>query len=126
MRICPVCAGVSGTWIWMLAARFLGYPIDLLIFAILMGGSVVGIAYQVEKRLFIKSAEWQTPLLWKMLFIPAGFVLAYGVLTQWWNVVLVSFTFLLSLLFVFFASQRKIKDSGKTTKELEKKMKDCC
>ncbi|MBU6414745.1 hypothetical protein KGQ34_00675 [Patescibacteria group bacterium] len=125
MRICPVCAGVSGTWIWILAGMFSGV-LDAgrwqLFVAMLMGGTVVGIAYQIEKRL----PPHRSPLLRKTLFIPAGFALVYGVLAQWWNAALVSFAFLLLLSFVFFASQRKIKDSDKTTKELEEKMKDCC
>ncbi|MDP2664447.1 MAG: hypothetical protein Q8O97_00530 [bacterium] len=72
-KVCPICAGVSGTWLWMLVALFLGYEIDLVIAAMLLGGSVVGIAYQLEKRL----PAGHSPLLWKALFVPAGFVVAY-------------------------------------------------
>jgi len=32
--VCPICAGVSGTWLWMLGLRFLGYPIDIAVLAI--------------------------------------------------------------------------------------------
>lgn len=42
--------------------------------AMLLGGSVAGIAYQVEQRLPLE----RSPLLWKILFIPAGFVAAYA------------------------------------------------
>lgn len=125
MRICPICAGVAGTWIWILAGMYLD-ALDAgnwqLVAAILMGGSVVGIAYRIEKQL----PSHRSPFLWKTLFIPAGFILAYGVLTQWWNVALVSFVFLLLLSFVFFSPLQKNKESGKTVKELKEKMKDCC
>jgi len=53
-KICPLCAGVSGTWLWMLAVSALGYwPLEeyQLMLAAMMGGSVVGIAYQIEKRM---------------------------------------------------------------------------
>ena len=50
-KICSVCAGVAGTWMWLLAGIFLGHEIDPLIPAVLMGGSVVGIYYQIKDKL---------------------------------------------------------------------------
>ncbi len=125
-KICPICAGVSGTWLWMLAAKFLGFQIDLIIPAMLMGGSVVGIAYQLEKKLPAASSGWQTPLLLKTLFIPAGFIAAYGILVQWWIVFLVALVFLLLASFLFLFSGNKPSSQKEAVKELEKKMKDCC
>lgn len=80
LRVCPICAGVAGTWLWMLAARTAGYPINSLIIGMLMGGSAVGIAYQLERRL----ASSRSVLPWKMLFIPAGFAAAYGAAASAW------------------------------------------
>ena len=125
-KICPICAGVSGTWLWMLAANFLGYQIDLVIPAMLMGGSVVGIAYQLEKKLPARSASWQTSLLWKTLFIPTGFIAAYGILAQWWIMFLVALVFLFLASFLFLFSGNKPSSQKEAVKELEKKMKDCC
>ncbi len=125
-KICPICAGVSGTWLWMLAANFLGYQIDLAIPAMLMGGSVVGIAYQLEKKLRASGAGWQTPLLWKTLFIPAGFIAAYGILAQQWIAFLAALVFLLPASFLFLFSGKKPGSHKEAVKELEKKMKDCC
>jgi len=53
IKICPICAGVSLTWFWMLFG--IGYgllSIDKyqLITAILMGGSVVGITNKLEEK----------------------------------------------------------------------------
>ena len=69
---------VSGIWLLLM----LGILMDLLnpeswklVIAILMGGSVVGIAYQGEK--VIKWAA-QKPMLWKMLVLPPGFLAVYG------------------------------------------------
>ena len=119
-RVCPICAGVAGTWLWLVAAHALGYQIDLVVPALLMGGSVVGATYQLEKKL----PSGRPALLWKTLCIPAGFIGAYGLLTQWWGVLLASLGFLALIAFLFLSPHT---DSGKeAVGELEKKMKDCC
>src|SRR3989344_1820113 len=104
-KICPICAGVFGTWSWLIAARFLGYQIDAVFPAVLMGGSVVGIAYQIEKRM----ASQKSPVLFKMFFIPAGFIVVYSaLLSQYW-IFLVAAIFLIALSFLF------LKMPGKNT-----------
>ena len=53
MPLCPLCAGVSLTWIWMLAGMWLGYlPIEKyeIMTATLMGGSVIGIVKKLEEK----------------------------------------------------------------------------
>lgn len=123
LGVCPICAGVSGTWIWLMAAFLLGYPVDLLAPALLMGGSVVGMAYSLEKKL--PAHGWRTPLLFKTLFIPAGFVASYGILVQWWGMALAALLFLLGTAFAFLSSKENIQNK-KTVEDLEKKMKQCC
>ena len=46
--ICPICAGVALTWIWLILAYFTGYNFDPMVIAMLMGGSVVGLAYAAD------------------------------------------------------------------------------
>ena len=125
-KICPICAGVSGTWLWMLAAKFLGYEIDMLILAMLMGGSVVGIAYQIEKHL----PSNHSPLLWKTLFIPFGFVAVYSVILSWWLVFIVLATILATLALIFTEQKKSDKATfakkSSRVEELENKMKNCC
>ncbi len=121
-QICPICAGVAGTWLWLLAANFLGYGIDLVIPALLMGGSVVGIAYQIEKWL----PPNRSPLLLKTLFIPAGFIAAYSILTEWWSVVFVSIALLVIIAFTFLYPRKNRNGREEAVKELEDKMKNCC
>ncbi len=122
-KICPICAGVSGTWLWMIAAKFLGYEIDLVIPAMLMGGSVVGIAYQVEKRL----SDNYSPLLWKTLFIPVGFVAVYGVISSRWLLFTVAASILILMVLIFMRRQNSsaVKNE-EAIEELKKKMKNCC
>ena len=116
--MCPICAGVFLTWVALVGAYFAGYGIDPVIPALLMGGSAVGVAYQLEKKLGRLSAN--TRLLWKTFFIPAGFVVAYAVLEQSWTVVL------LALVFMFLISLAPLPSRGESARALEKKMEDCC
>ncbi|TSC89188.1 MAG: hypothetical protein G01um10143_569 [Parcubacteria group bacterium Gr01-1014_3] len=121
-RICPICAGVSGTWLWMLIALFLGYKIDPALPALLMGGSVVGAAYQLEKRL----PSEKLSLLWKALFIPAGFIAVYGLLVLGWEVFLPAIIFLGVIVLIFFVLMKKNNKNNAAAEDLEKKMKQCC
>ena len=125
-QICPICAGVFGTWAGLLTAHLLGYPIDLVVPALLMGGSVVGIAYQLEKKLPVESASWRAPLVWKTIFIPAGFVAAYSILIQWWGTFFVVYIFLLLVSFVFLSPRKQNAVHTGAVEELKKKMQDCC
>lgn len=116
--VCPICAGVLLTWIGLVSAHFLGYQVDLVAPALLMGGSVVGIMYQLEKKFHDQSAN--ALLFWKALFIPAGFVAAYAVLGQLWVV------FLFAMTFLFLISLALLSSRGESVGDIEKKMKDCC
>ncbi len=121
VKICPICAGVSGTWIWMLLVNFFISPIDLLVPAMLMGGTVVGLAYQGEKRL----SPDRSPLLWKILFIPAGFVAVYSLISEWWVALLISAVFMATVYWLF-AAPRIHRPADRKVEELEKKMEKCC
>src|SRR3989338_4778256 len=134
-KVCPICAGVFVTWVWLLGAHFLGYRIDLIVPALLMGGSVVGIAYQLaplearpltglEKRSLNISAE--RLLLWKVLFIPAGFVAAYSLLAQLWTALLFAVVFLFLVSFLLLSESGKTAPREELLGDIEKKMKDCC
>lgn len=131
-RVCPLCAGVFLTWGGLVAAHFLGYSVDLVIPALLMGGTVVGIAYQLEKK--SRNISTDQLLLGKVLFIPAGFVIAYGILAELWAVSAGALAFLLPVTFLLLRRfNLRSPDSGgltlkgrETAEEIEKKMKDCC
>lgn len=124
--ICPICAGVAGTWAWIVAGMYLGLLESeswKLIAAIAMGGSVVGIAYKMEKHLFLRCS----PMFWKMLFIPTGFVLVYSVLLWWWAGFAVSFSLcVVWLLSCIKKSRHNSASDSAAVKMLEEKMKDNC
>ncbi|MDO8481591.1 MAG: hypothetical protein Q7S75_00735 [bacterium] len=123
-NVCPICAGIFLTWAWLLGAYFFGYQIPPEIPALLMGGSVVGIAYQLEKKLGGISPPPR--LLWKILFIPAGFVAGYSILSEQWTILLFTSVFLLFTSLLFLNAGWKSGTRGESASEVEKKMKDCC
>lgn len=134
--ICPICAGVSLTWLWLLVAMWLGvipYSQFVIPAALLMGGSVVGIAYQ--------SAPHRPPSLtkftWLTWLVLAGFGLAYGLLTLSWMIIGASGLLGLGLLLYGLLSRPQAKEGrtflspakqsqAKTAQELEKELEECC
>ena len=120
--LCPICLGVGGTWAWMLGARFAGYAIDATILAVLLGASVVGSAYQLEKHL----GQGRSQLLWKALFIPAGVVAAYAVVAARWSMAVVALLALASLTAFFRCGHARAGANAAAVTALEEKLKKCC
>lgn len=122
LPLCPICTGVAGTWLWMLVARHLGFAVDTSMLSVLLGGSAVGIAYQLEKRL----AGARSALLWKTLFIPAGFAAAYGLAQAQWALLAIALLVLLLLTAYFLWPQGGATPPSSAVRDLEDKMKNCC
>jgi len=120
--LCPVCLGVGGTWAWMLAARFAGYAVDATILAVLLGASVVGAAYQLERRL----GPGRSPLLWKGLFIPVGIVAAHALVAERWSLAAAALLVLVSLAAYFRSPRQHVQADAAAVSELEDKLKGCC
>ena len=121
-RVCPVCVGVAGTWIWMLAAQLAGFAPDASMLAILLGGSVVGMAYQLEKHL----PQGRSPLLWKTLLLPTGFAAAYGLAVAHWSLLAMAVAALLFVAAVFFVPRSHAEKNSAAVEKLEQDMKKCC
>lgn len=127
-KICPICAGVAGTWAWILAGMLtnqLSVVSYRLLAGILMGGSVVGIAYQLQGRL----PEFRSPMLWKLVFIPCGFLLVYGLLNSFWATALLGGVSLVFVAALFFFVPSRHRDRGDQSGKVEKIMKEmekCC
>lgn len=119
IKICPICGGVATTWIWMLVAAASGYQVNLLVPAMLIGGSVVGIASQLEKKI-----QFHWPMIWKTGFIIFGFWVAYALVIRQWVFGFASL--ILLALFTYLFSLLPLKASHHAISELEKKMDDCC
>jgi len=120
--LCPICFGVAGTWLWMLGARFAGFPVDATMLAVLLGASVVGFAGQLEARL----AQGRSALLWKTLALPTGFVAAYGLVAERWGMAAVAVVALVLLAALFLQPWRFDEKDESVVKKLEQQMKNCC
>jgi len=122
LKICPICAGVSGTWLWVLLGIYAGWLEAESWRLIAMGGSVVGIAYQLERRL----PSHRSSLLWKTLFIPAGFLAVYSLIFSWWITAALALLWLLGVTVAFLRVFVHTRTEDTKIKELEKEMQKCC
>lgn len=116
-KFCPICAGVSITWLWLLIALFFGYHFDTLLIGILMGASVVGLMYKLETT------------VWAHAFAAVGFAAVYFLLNQnwlWFGISLV-----LTVTLGIWQKPRKVilpteRVINSKAKEIEKKLEECC
>ena len=122
LAVCPVCVGVAGTWLWMLAARLGGFAVDTVILAMFLGASVVGIAQWIENRL----PQGRAPLLWKALALPIGFSAAYSLVVEQWIVAGAAIAALAFLAALFLRPARAAPADRAVVAELEERMKKCC
>ncbi|KKT29069.1 hypothetical protein A3I36_00215 [Candidatus Giovannonibacteria bacterium RIFCSPLOWO2_02_FULL_45_28] len=117
IKICKICAAVSGTWLILTAlilARYLNAETFMPLVLLLMGGTVVGIADR---------AKTQKPLI-----IGVGIILAFWAVRNlsFW-VFILELAALFALAYFFFAKpQQKISADNPKPNELEEKLKDCC
>ena len=125
---CPICIGTALTWLLSLlgmAAGVLPSADYQLPTALLMGGSVVGITYQLEKRL-LKLRPNGSTLFFKAASIAVGFIAFYGLVAN--QFLQFGFAFVTWILFIAFVlRQRKSTPASEdAVKKLENKMKQCC
>lgn len=126
-KTCVICAGVSLAWLTLIAlmlSGFLASSFYFLITSMLMGGTVVGIAFQGEKRF-----KWAKNLFyWKAPVVIIGFIIAYLLLINisWatFAVELVLLGFLTYFLFLQPSGDRS--PQGESVSKLEEELKDCC
>ncbi len=90
IKFCVICAGVSLTWIGLLVLRFLDVTVDSVVLAMLMGESVVGIYYLLEKKVNERFHVFRLPALVTLtliayLMVNPGFYYPalFVVLTVW-------------------------------------------
>jgi len=122
-RICPVCVGVSGSWILLSLGVLTGYLLFAeyqTVVALLMGGTVVGLAYQGRR---------ESPLF-RFPVIVGGFGLVYWLVNHltWltFGIELILLIFAGYVYFVRPARKPARAETSDRTKQLEEKLKNCC
>lgn len=123
LSVCPVCVGVAGTWLWMLAARETGLlTIDPVILATLLGASAVGVAQSINSRL----PQGRSPQFWKALMLAGGFTLAYALaLAHWALAAAAAAQFALTAALALRPQPAAARDE-RAIALLEERMKKCC
>ena len=120
LKICWVCVTISGLWLVMsalVAWHLVPFEVLQLPIALLMGGSVVGIAYQRHS------------LRWKITTIAIGMPAAFVLITNLTKItILIELIVLLIIAYKLFVHKDNSdsSDSKEHVHELEEKMKQCC
>lgn len=134
-KICAVCAAVSLTWLSLLVLWFAGLEIELLLIAILMGQSIVGIMYKSEE--YFKQKKLRRFWFARLLIIVLGTLFVYFLLKEQWPAFLavIIVGLLLTAFFLPLTQEKKTekaktkeqnKNFQKAVSKLEKLMEDCC
>ena len=132
IKICPACVGVSGTWLLLMLGVLTGI-LDpnrwVGIIAILMGGSVAGIAFQGEKS--IKWAQ-NNQVWWKLLVMLPGFLAVYGAVNYInWGTFAFAIVALGLVMYAFFLRKKSEPHVPHPTdssgvQKIEKGLEECC
>ena len=78
-KICAICATVVSTWIGLLLLKLIGFDVSQIIIAVLMGQSVAGFMYFLERR--AESTKNKKLLLIKTLVILFGTLIVYWIIS---------------------------------------------
>jgi len=69
IKVCALCTAVFSTWILLLTLFYAGLSIDPLLIGILMGGSIVGSMYLLERKLPEKYTVFKLPFFLSLISI---------------------------------------------------------
>ncbi|MFC1780218.1 hypothetical protein ACFLY9_00785 [Patescibacteria group bacterium] len=146
VKICAICAASSLTWLALLILRHFNIlEIDSTLIGVLMGGSVVGIMYSLEK--YFKSNNVKHFWFVRLLEITGGFYFAYSVAIRDANMILIGIAeiltiFVITIMLISKTDKNKLKAKRKeisdkrsaisdkekqnAIKKLEESLEDCC
>lgn len=81
LKFCAVCVTIGITWLSLLIARLLGYPVNPILIGVLMGECVVGLYHLIEKR---APPSWQIFRWPYMITLTVAVYLVVGVRSGAW------------------------------------------
>jgi hypothetical protein len=120
--LCPVCIGVSGTWVGLLVARLAGAAVDPVVLGILLGSTVLGLTQWQAERL----PPGRGALLWKTTALAAGFGAAYGIVAERWLFASAA-ALALALAAALFRTSPEVRGpASEAASRLEERLKRCC
>ncbi|MDP3880770.1 MAG: hypothetical protein Q8Q32_01125 [bacterium] len=116
LKVCAICAAVSGSWIVLLLLFYFGFGVDAVLIAILLGGSIVGLMYLLEGTLAKQYGIFRLPYFLSALVI--AYMLLGGAIEI--AAVFALATIWLLAIIVFWGRKKK------GFKDLVKKIIECC
>ena len=123
-KFCVICASVTLTWLFLLALFLSGKYEDKIILALLMGQTILGIFYLVEKSV-TKRGGLKKLKLFRLPFLLTLIFIAYSLLAA--PLDFFSGAILIAALWLFFFIVFLFsRNSGKFGKGFIKKLIDCC
>ena len=117
ISLCAMCVAISGIWLVLSAGvawSFISREIYLMPIALLMGGTVVGIAYRSGSKKTIV-----------FLGMPIAYFLVSNLNKSLVVIELILMVIISYLSFIKFRND-KIADEPKSVHEIEEQMKNCC
>lgn len=122
VRLCALCMSVAVTWLGMFFLKSMGYAIDVVLLAILMGESITGILYRTVYSLKRKSGAAS---LLDLGILTVGTMGVYFLIKGVFEITALIIPFLL-FLSVFIQRIKKEKPKTKLAQGLVKKLEECC
>jgi len=119
-KFCVICITITLTWIILLIIYWMGYFEDKLIIGLLMGCTIIGVYYIVEKKMNRKYSLFRLPFLLTLIFIGYNLI---GKNIELSNIIdVVILLVILWILFLFLLSYHK----NKTLNRIVNKIVECC
>lgn len=112
--ICVICLSVSGAWLVLLGLYYLARFNDPVILSLLMGGSVVGFYYMIEKRVSKSLTVFRLPFLLTLFFA------AYSAVTLTFAVLpflLITLTWIVLFSIYFYRNKPAVRQTVKNITE---------
>lgn len=122
-NLCSLCVAVSATWGVLLVLWIVGVKISLLSIGILMGMSVSGAMYKLEK--VYEKKKLRNFWFVRLILIVGGLYLIQFLLEEEWNLLallVVVFMFAVFIATFFFQGKVRIDEKNSIIKRLD----DCC
>jgi hypothetical protein len=117
LKFCAVCVTISLTWLTLLIAWLVGYPIDPMLIGVLMGESVVGLYYLIEKKARVDWHIFRWPYLVTMTVLV---YLVVGVRSGVWQALI-----LLALIWIVWGSVFVLRKYP-SVKKITERLLACC
>lgn len=108
LSFCTMCVSVSLTWIGLLVLNMVGIDIPDVLIALLMGQSVVGLLYLLEKKVPDEYHVFRIPFLLSMTYV--AYIIVEGKIDNWISIIFLLVLWIICILLYVVQKKGKLKD----------------